>query len=71
MDTLIIFYSQTGNTAKIAHAIEKGIKPLVERCDLMPVKEVKPENLDLYDLIGLGTPVWLYCAVLLSGRWRV
>ena len=59
MDTLIIYYSQTGNTAKIARAIEKGIKPLVERCDLVPIKEIKAEDLDVYDLIGLGTPVWM------------
>ena len=59
MKVLIIFYSQTGNTALIARAINKGIEPLVEQCDLKPVKEVKPKNLDKYDLIGLGTPVWM------------
>lgn len=58
MNVLIIYYSQTGNTRKIARAIGDGITPLVERCDLIPVKQVDPQRLTQYDLIGLGTPVW-------------
>lgn len=59
MKVLIIFYSQTGNTAKIARAIESGVTPLVDQCDLVPIKEATPETLDAYDLVGLGTPVWM------------
>jgi len=32
---------------------------LVEQCDIAPVKEVKPQDLDKYDLVGLGSPVWI------------
>ena len=35
MKVLIIYYSQTGNTGKIARAIKSGIEPLVEECDLV------------------------------------
>jgi hypothetical protein len=31
---------------------------LTEQCDIAPVKEVKPDDLQKYDLIGLGSPVW-------------
>ena len=59
MKVLVIYYSQTGNTAKIAQAIRKGIAPLVDGCDLMPVKQVSADIIKNYDLIGLGTPVWM------------
>ena len=59
MKVLIIYYSQTGNTGKIARAIKSGIEPLVEECDLLAVTKVAPVDLEAYDLIGLGTPVWM------------
>jgi flavodoxin/Fe-S-cluster-containing hydrogenase component 2 len=58
MKSLIIYYSQTGNTKKVARAIHKGMSQVVEQCDLASVKEVKPQDLNNYDLIGLGSPVW-------------
>jgi flavodoxin len=32
---------------------------LVEQCNIAPVKEVDPKDLDKYDLVGLGSPVWM------------
>ncbi len=58
MRSLVAYYSQTGNTKKIARAIHKGMSSLNEQCDIIPVKEVKPQDLNNYDLIGLGSPVW-------------
>ncbi len=58
MRSLIIYYSQTGNTKKITRAIHNGISSQLERCDIVPVKEANPEDLNKYDLIGLGSPVW-------------
>jgi flavodoxin/ferredoxin len=58
MKSLIIYYSQTGSTQKIARAIHKGMTPLLDRCDLVHVKDVSGGDLDDYDLIGLGTPIW-------------
>ena len=59
MKSLIIYYSQTGNTRKIARAIQWGMEPRVDQCDLVHVKGVAAEDLNGYDLIGLGTPVWM------------
>jgi flavodoxin/NAD-dependent dihydropyrimidine dehydrogenase PreA subunit len=59
MKSLIIYYSQTGNTKKIARAINKGLSQMVNQADLVPVKEADPDNLNNYDLIGLGSPVWM------------
>jgi flavodoxin/ferredoxin len=58
MNCLLIYYSQTGNTAKIARAIQKGTAPLVDQCNLVPLKQIADVDLSRYDLIGLGTPVW-------------
>jgi len=59
MKSIIIYYSQTGNTKKIARAIHRGMNRLLEQCDLIPLKEADPHDLDQYDLIGLGSPVWM------------
>lgn len=59
MKCLIIYYSQTGNTRKIAKAIQKGALQTGCRCDLVPVKEATPHILGGYELIGLGSPTWM------------
>lgn len=58
MNGLIIYFSLTENTKKIAHAIHKGMTPLAEECDLVTLKQVDMNSLDKYGLIGLGSPVW-------------
>jgi flavodoxin/ferredoxin len=58
MKSVVIYYSQTGNTKQIAQAIHKGIAQRAEHCDLVKLKEIHPEELESYDLIGLGSPVW-------------
>jgi ferredoxin len=55
--SIVIFYSQTGNTKKIAQAIHAGITQLGEPCDIVRLRDVDPGNLAGYDLIGLGSPV--------------
>jgi flavodoxin/ferredoxin len=58
MKCLILYYSQTGNTAKTARAIQSGAAQVADQCDLVPFKQIESADLDRYDLIGLGTPVW-------------
>jgi flavodoxin len=58
MKSLIVYYSQSGNTRKVAQAIHRGLSGEVERCDLKTVKEADPREVNHYDLIGLGSPVW-------------
>jgi NAD-dependent dihydropyrimidine dehydrogenase PreA subunit len=59
--SVVIYYSQTGNTKKIAQALQKGIMQQTGQCDLVRVKEIKPEDLAKYDLIGIGAPTWSSC----------
>ena len=61
MKSIVIYYSQTGNTKKIAQALQKGIINQTGQCDLARVKEIKPEELAKYDLIGIGAPTWSSC----------
>jgi flavodoxin/ferredoxin len=58
MKCLIVYYSQTGNTRKVAQAIHTGAAQHAESCDLAPIPQISARDFDRYDLIGLGTPVW-------------
>ena len=55
---IIIYFSQAGNTKKIAEAIYRGVNKRIEHCDIARLREIKPEDLEDYDLIGVGSPVW-------------
>ena len=59
MKCVIIYFSQTRNTEKIAKAIQTGIKQATGHCDILTIKEANPKRLYEYDLIGLGSPVML------------
>ncbi len=60
MKSIVIYYSMTGNTKKIAQGIQKGIIQRTGQCDIIRLKDAKTKKLDLanYDLIGIGTPVY-------------
>ncbi len=58
MKSIIVYFSLTGNTKKVAYAIHKGMSSLVEQCDISTIKEVDIKHLADYDLIALGSPVW-------------
>lgn len=60
MKTAIICFSQTGNTRKLAEKIRDGIIESAAECDLIPLKDVKVDTLQNYDLLGLGCPVYYY-----------
>ena len=61
MKSLVIYYSQTGGTKKIAQAIRDGIAGVTGQCDLRPLREVSPADWLSYDLVGIGSPVWGAC----------
>jgi flavodoxin len=50
MKSLVVYYSKSGNTEKIARAIAIGLE-----ADLKKIEEI--ENISSYDLICIGTPV--------------
>lgn len=58
MKSIIVYFSQTGNTRQIAGAIQAGISGLNGECDLARIQDVGNDDLQKYDLIGLGSPVW-------------
>lgn len=59
MKCVVIYFSQTGNTEKVAKAIHTGVKQIAGHCDILTIKEAKPRRLYEYDLIGLGSPVFV------------
>jgi len=60
MKTLIICFSQTGNTRKVAESIREGVNEVADSCDLVSLSEVGQDMMADYDLIGLGCPVFYY-----------
>ncbi|MFC1820219.1 flavodoxin domain-containing protein [Thermodesulfobacteriota bacterium] len=63
MKSIIIYFSLTGSTKKVALAIHKGMSQVADQCDIATVKEVEDKEFDIqrlidYDLIGVGSPVW-------------
>lgn len=58
MKGIIVYFSQTDCTKKIAQAIHTGMKQVMEQCDIAALREVNQHDLIGYDLIGLGSPIW-------------
>ncbi|MCJ7613847.1 flavodoxin domain-containing protein [Candidatus Bathyarchaeota archaeon] len=59
LKVLVIYYSQTGNTEKMARAIEEGVKSVVG-IDVEVKYFVKPEELAEADAIILGMPTYYH-----------
>ena len=57
MKSIVIYFSQTGNTEKIARSIQTGIRQVTGQCDLQEIRDANPLRLKDYDLIGFGAPV--------------
>lgn len=60
MKTLIIFFSQTGNTKKIAGRISEGIQAITGHCDTETMTSVDTASIADYDVVGLGCPVFYF-----------
>ncbi len=59
MKGIVIYYSATGNTAKIAKAIHTGMKNVIE-CDIAPIKKADSRDMAKYDVISIGAPIWYF-----------
>jgi flavodoxin/ferredoxin len=57
---LMICFSQTGNTRKLAECIRQGILKENDHCQICDLETAKQEDLAAYDLVGLGCPVFYY-----------
>ena len=58
---LITYYSQTGDTEKMALLIADGASSAGGKVVLRPVEEVKPADLVKYDAIVVGSPTYYGC----------
>ena len=59
MHSIVIYFSQTGNTKKVALAIRNAIKVFIGHCDVVKLKEADISALVHYDLIGIGCPTFV------------
>ena len=56
---LVMYYSKTGNTKKLAEAIAKGVQEVDDvKCTLKPVSEVTKDDFVTSDGIIAGSPVY-------------
>ncbi len=60
MNVLVIYFSQTGGTEKIAKMIQKGILNSGNKCEIAKIKSVDTNCLKDFDLIGIGTPTFFF-----------
>lgn len=58
MKILIVYYSQSGNTQKIARSIRDGMREAGNDVTLKFIKKVSFDELKDYDMIGFGSPIW-------------
>ena len=60
VESIVIYFSQTGNTEKVAKAIRSGIESVTGQCDIVKLRDADLGSLAKYDLIGLGCPVFAF-----------
>jgi len=58
MKSVVIYFSQTGSTKKVAEAIYSGIKSATGQCEITTLRDADARRLVEFDLIGLGCPVF-------------
>ncbi|MFC2002285.1 flavodoxin family protein, partial [Chloroflexota bacterium] len=56
MKSIIVYFSQTGNTKKIAEVIHSTIRAVTGHSDVVKLQAADVNDLVDYDLIGLGCP---------------
>jgi ferredoxin len=56
----VIYFSQTGNTHKVAEVIQETLAATAGSCALVRLEEADPQMVERYDLIGLGTPAFYF-----------
>jgi ferredoxin/flavodoxin len=56
----IIFFSQNGSTGTIAENIAKGLEYKAFQVDLFDITSGEYPDIDGYDMIGIGFPVYIY-----------
>ncbi|HOP62372.1 MAG TPA: EFR1 family ferrodoxin [Spirochaetota bacterium] len=57
---IIAYFSQSGTTAKVAEKISRGLEDKKISVDIHCIQEKKQIEIDSYDLIGIGFPVYIF-----------
>ena len=57
---LIAYFSQGGTTEAIAKKISDGLQDEKFQVDLHNIAESKPPDISEYDMIGIGSPVYIF-----------
>jgi len=57
MKVLVAYFTQTGNTEKIAKAIEWEASKGGHKTELQKLSDVKPDSTAQYDVVFIGTPI--------------
>lgn len=58
--SLIVYFSPTATTARVAEAIAAGLRSAEYQVDLCNMKEQRAPDPGGYDLLGIGSPVYFY-----------
>jgi len=56
---IVVYQSSGGCTGQIAEALWRGMKSVI-KCDIAPIKKVKPEDMAKYDVMAIGAPNWMH-----------
>jgi flavodoxin/ferredoxin len=56
----VVYFSQTGNTERVAQAIGRGLEQSGATADLMRIEKTDAAALKGYDLFGIGAPVFYF-----------
>lgn len=60
MRTAIFYFSQTGNTRKVAEAMQEVLAARAGFCALYRLEQTDPAEVTRYDLVGLGCPAFYF-----------
>lgn len=56
---IVVYYSATGSTGKIARAIHQGMNSVIQ-CDVAPINKIDPQKMAKYDVVAIGGPIWYF-----------
>ena len=54
--TIVVYWSQTGNTEKMAEAVAEGAKSVCSDVKLVEASQITADDLKAYDVFALGCP---------------
>ena len=68
MEAIVIYWSHTGNTEKVALAIQEGLKDAGARVTMRRVEEAEDVDFFAYDLVCIGFPSYQWSPPQTNGQ---